>query len=145
MKRKILVLLCVLCILLTGCNKEKNSKEEYMNKEIEKVIVYYEKEGISCSVWIYMDKGERKIAVYSEPEQVTEDKYNYVDELKTFICERIIDSEKKFESGSSSGNQDDQKLLWRIRIVFSDGERVSLSSLYDYPEYWNELVQLIEK
>ena len=98
-----------------------------MNKEIEKVIVYYEKEGFNCSVWIYMDKGERKIAVYSEPEQVTEGKYNYVDELKTFIRERIIDSEKKFESGSSSGNQDDQKLLWRIRIVFSDGERVSLS------------------
>ena len=145
MKRKILVLLCVLCILLTGCNKEKNSKEDYMNKVIEKVIVYYEKEGFNCSVWIYMDKGERKIAVYSEPEQVTEGKYNYVDELKTFIRERIIDSEKKFESGSSSGNQDDQKLLWRIRIVFSDGERVSLSSLDDYPEYWNDLVQLIEK
>ena len=116
-----------------------------MNKEIEKVIVYYEKEGFNCSVWIYMDKGERKIAVYSEPEQVTEGKYNYVDELKTFIRERIIDSEKKFESGSSSGNQDDQKLLWRIRIVFSDGERVSLSSLDDYPEYWNDLVKLIEK
>ncbi len=143
MKRELLIVFIVMCILVTGCN---NTAGKYSEKEIEKVMVYYEKEGNGYSVWIYMDTHEREMSIYSDPVQETNDKYNYVDELNIFIKENILTENIIHQDDIVViGKQDEQKNLWSMKIRFTDNTTINFSSFTEYPQFWDEFVELIER
>ncbi len=146
MKKILTILLCVICLFLFGCNEDKADVEEYADKEIKDVIVYYDKGSLLCSVWLHMDTGERTITIHSEPKKETTDTYGYVDELDVFFKDNILTEHNTFSGEEKGhGDQDEHRELWSIRITFSDSTFLTLSSTTQYPQQWDEFVELIEK
>ena len=138
-------MICAVCMLLSGCNTEKVNLEEYMNKDIQRVKIYYEEDGCYCSVWIYLDEGKRTVTIYSDTKQVNEDEYAHGEELEKFIKENILSKSVSAVGGTVDNDNDEQKVLWQLKVVFSDGESESWYDFDKYPEYWDDLMLLIEK
>lgn len=145
MKKVFLVVICAVCMLLSGCNTEKPTIEEYTNKDIQRVNIYHEEDGSYRSVWIYLDECKRTVTIYSDTKQVVEDEYAYGDELEEFIRENIFSKNTSVGGGAAGNDNDEQKVLWQLKVVFSDGESESWYDFDEYPEYWDDLMLLIEK
>lgn len=145
MKKVLLTVICAVCMLLSGCNTEKATLEEYMNKDIQRVNIYYEEGGCNRSVWIYLEEEKRTVTIYSDTKQVVEDEYANGEELEKFIKENILSKNVSVEGGTAGNDNDEQKVLWQLKVVFSDGESETWYDFDKYPEYWDDLMLLIEK
>lgn len=146
MKKILTILLCVICLFLFGCNEDKADVEKYADKEIKKVMVYYDKDDCDYSVWIYMDSGERIISVYSDSEHEVKDTYKYTEKLEDFIWNNILTENSEFVLNSiETDDKEEQMRLWGMRISFYDDTSVFLFSTTQYPQQWQEFVELIEK
>ncbi len=145
MRKIFLVMICAVCMLLSGCNTEKPTLEEYANKDIQRVKIYYEEDGCYRSVWINLDEGKRTVTIYSDTKQVNEDEYVHGDELEKFIRENIFGKNTSVGGGAAGNDNDEQKVLWQFKVIFSDGESESWYDFDEYPEYWDDLMLLIEK
>ena len=143
MHRKYILLIVSLLFLLCGCSESKENNV-IENEEIKKVVIYYysdterelgndveldlTKEGACIKYSNYYDETEKQYKIYD------------VDAIKNFILKNIFDHEPK--DNRSINGKSDEKNLWSIRVT-TNLDRYGFSGYDVYPDYWDELWELI--
>ena len=144
MYRKFILLIVSLLFLLCGCSdsKENNAIE---NEEIKKVVIYYysdTKRKLGNDVELDLTK-EGECVKYSNYYDETEKQYKIhnIDDIKNFILKNIFDYEPK-DNRSINDKSDEKQILWSISVITNlDG--YGFSDYDEYPDYWDELWELI--
>lgn len=141
------IVFMLVTVILVGCGKDNKID---LNQDIKKVEVNYVKDGIDCRVVIDFATSSRKVNIYGSQNIETEDSYAYLDEFEKFIRDYVLVDKELYVKGNKSSNetQDDQRILWRIRVTFADGSWAQVESMEHNPynpEYYNTLIDLVEK
>ena len=120
-------------------------EKEKMSNEISEIIVSYENEdNVRLEYEIDVKEGKRIKLVITEKIEEDIDKYLNSKELIQFIQQRIINY--KFEEKKQNVGKDDEKIIWSVRVYYDDSDETFIQEgFYEYPEYWDELVDLIKK
>ena len=124
---------------------ENMEEKEKMSNEISEIIVSYENEdNVRLEYEIDVKEGKRIKFVITEKIEEDIDEYLNSKELIQFIQQRIINY--KFEEKKQNVEKDDEKIIWSVRVYYDDSDETFIQEgFYEYPEYWDELVDLIKK
>ncbi len=144
LKIKIILSILGIFFLLSGCDKSPRM-DDYRNKEIDKIIVSYDKDSYIVDVEINMGTEKRMITHYSDTREEVVDEYKYADELNEFVKTKVLSHYDKTKKNEVINSYDEQKRKWSIKILFKDEESIFISSFTEYPEFWSDFVRLLEK
>lgn len=132
-------------ILMCGCGSDNKKGEQTMVvEEMDWMTIGYSQDSdtsIEVTIDFEENKKEKRIISKGITEEVTS--YDKCEEIKKFVKDRIVGGVEDGKTGVA-GNSDDKKVLWSIQIVSGD-ESVNLYGYEDYPEYWDDLMELIEE
>ena len=144
MYKKFILFMVGLIFITSGCSKA-NESNEYENENIKGVIIrYYSDPDRKLSNKVEIDlTAEGAYVKYSNYYNEIEKEFTVqnIDEIKDFVKENILVSKKTGESRKSN-NSDMQKVLWRIRVL-TENDSYNYSDNNEYPEYWEELWEVI--
>lgn len=144
MHRKYILLIVSLLFLLCGCSESKENNV-IENEEIKKVVIYYysdtERE-LGNDVELDLTK-EGECVKYSNyyDETSKQFKIHNIDDIKNFILKNIFDYEPK-DNRSINDKSEEKQNLWSIRVT-TNLDRYGFSGYDEYPDYWDELWELI--
>ena len=144
MYKKLILLTVGLVLFLCGC--VKNDKiSNTPDREITGLIIrYYSDSDRKLSNKVEIDLTDKGAYIkYSNSYNEIEKQFiiQNIDEIKDFVKNNILVSIKKGENRKGN-NSDEQKVLWRIRVL-TEEDSCNYSGFDEYPEYWEELWELI--
>lgn len=152
-KRIVLSTLCILCgCLVCGCNPRNENinnnisdGEGKMSSEIRKIIVSYEEDtDTQIEYAINFESGKRTKSTVTKTMVEEEDDYSKLQELEQFIQQKVVNS--KFEEKNKNSGLDDSKVIWSVKVSYKNSEESFVQQgFYEYPKYWKELIDIVQK
>lgn len=147
------IILVFICCCLCGCMWSNDEKRNYDNiiegtesmvNDMQKIIVSYEKDvKTQIEIAINLQTGKRVKSIITDTIEESEDTYSNTVELETLISEKILSSMNENKKQSLS---DDQKVIWSVKVRYKNSNEMFYQyGFEEYPEYWGELIEMIEK
>ena len=131
-----LFLLILVSLIIMSCGKEVSEDE------LEGIsVTFYEKDKGTTIEIDFADNGI-KVLEYADETQEVEYTFEKSQEVKEFIIENILNKKNK----SKLKNNDTSKVLWHI-VIWAKSENYSymgLDGIDEFPEYWTDLMELID-
>ena len=144
MYKKLIVFTVGLVLFLCGCVKNDKISNTLDGEITGLIIRYYSDSDRKLSNKVEIDLTDKGAYIkYSNSYNEIEKQFviQNIDEIKDFVKNNILARKKKVEGGKSN-NSDEQKVLWRIRVL-TEGDSCNYSGFDEYPEYWEALWELI--
>lgn len=144
MCKKIILIIVGMMTFLCGCDKD-NESNNIIDENVEKVIIrYYSDSDRELYNWLELHLIDEDACIkYSNFYDEAEKEFNIsnVDIIKDYIKKNILVNQPVNKGGNGS-NSDKQKSLWIITVTTENG-RYNYSDFNKYPNYWEELWELI--
>ena len=138
-----MLIIAWIIVFLCGCGKYENY--DIPEENITEIIIrYYSDSDRKLSNWVELDLSDDGASIsYSNFYDETEKQYKIhnIDEIKNFILKNIFDYEPK-DNRSINDKSEEKQNLWRIRVT-TNLDRYGFSGYDEYPDYWDELWELI--
>ena len=139
----------VLCAcMMLGCGEldlsSKFQKGDNNMSDIRKIIVTYEEDvDTQIEYSIDVENNKRTISTIGKTLTEKEDDYSDSDKLVEFVEKNVVTSD--FTEDKKDEQSDDEKVLWSVKISYNSGEDMFVQKGYvKYPDYWDDLIQLIK-
>lgn len=143
MHKKFMLIIAWIIVFLCGCGKYENY--DIPEENITEIIIrYYSDSDRKLSNWVELDLSDDGASIsYSNFYDETEKQYKIhnIDEIKNFILKNIFDYEPK-DNRSINDKSEEKQNLWSIRVT-TNLDRYGFSGYDEYPDYWEELWELI--
>lgn len=143
MHKKFMLIIAWIIVFLCGCGKYENY--DIPEENITEIIIrYYSDSDRKLSNWVELDLSYDGASIsYSNFYDETEKQYKIhnIDEIKNFILKNIFDYEPK-DNRSINDKSEEKQNLWSIRVT-TNLDRYGFSGYDEYPDYWDELWELI--
>ena len=143
MYKKFMLIIAGIIVFLCGCGKYE--KYDIPEENITKLIIrYYSDADRKLYNKVELDLADESASVtYSNFYDETEKQYKIhnIDDIKNFIMKNIFDYEPKDNRGMND-KLDEKQILWSIRVT-TNLDRYGFSGYDEYPDYWDELWELI--
>ena len=143
MHKKFMLIIAWIIVFLCGCGKYENY--DIPEENITEIIIrYYSDSDRKLSNWVELDLSYDGASIsYSNFYDETEKQYKIhnIDEIKNFILKNIFDYEPK-DNRSIDDKSEEKQNLWSIRVT-TNLDRYGFSGYDEYPDYWDELWELI--
>ena len=138
-----MLIIAGIIVFLCGCGKYE--KYDIPEENITKLIIrYYSDADRKLYNKVELDLADESASVtYSNFYDETEKQYKIhnIDDIKNFIMKNIFDYEPKDNRGMND-KLDEKQILWSIRVT-TNLDRYGFSGYDEYPDYWDELWELI--
>ena len=139
----------VLCAcMMLGCGEldlsSKFQKGDNNMSDIRKIIVTYEEDvDTQIEYSIDVENNKRTISTIGKTLTEKEDDYSNSGKLVEFVEKNVVTSD--FTEDKKDEQSDDEKVLWSVKISYNSGEDMFVQKGYvKYPDYWDDLIQLIK-
>ena len=149
MVKKVMICMALVCIAVcSGCSKNVDEKTQSKDKTadggIRKIIVTYEEDvDTQIEYSIDVENNKRTISTIGKTLTEKEDDYSNSDKLVEFVEKNVVTSD--FAEDKKDEQSDDEKVLWSVKISYNSGEDMFVQKGYvKYPDYWDDLIQLIK-
>ena len=143
MYKKFMLIIAGIIVFLCGCGKYE--KYDIPEENITKLIIrYYSDADRKLYNKVELDLADESASVtYSNFYDETEKQYKIhnIDDIRNFIMKNIFDYEPKDNRGMND-KLDEKQILWSIRVT-TNLDRYGFSGYDEYPDYWDELWELI--
>lgn len=143
MHKKFMLIIAWIIVFLCGCGKYENY--DIPEENITEIIIrYYSDSDRKLYNWVELDLSDDGASIsYSNFYDETEKQYKIhnIDEIKNFILKNIFDYEPK-DNRSINDKSEEKQNLWSIRVT-TNLDRYGFSGYDEYPDYWDELWELI--
>ena len=130
-------------VFLCGCGKYENY--DIPEENITEIIIrYYSDADRKLYNWVELDLSDDGASIsYSNFYDETEKQYKIhnIDEINNFIMKNIFDYEPR-NNRSINDKSEEKKKLWSIRVI-TNLDRYGFSGYDEYPDYWDELWEVI--
>ena len=142
MYKKIILIIVSLMLLMFGCSNSKDNNIE--NENINKIVIYYysdieRKLGNRVELDLRYEGACVKYSNYYD-EIESQFKISNIDKITDFVMKNILVNKKK--DNSVKYGSDEQLSLWDITVL-TENNIYSYCDLDKYPDYWDELWELI--
>lgn len=150
MKRKWAIVV-MLCVFLIGCGSAAagegpgNDTAFRQGQTIEKLTVTYAVDttgGDTDQIRIDFIDGTREMKQFRGNEVLEQtEPYENVDELLSFVKDTLLPALEEETEGKESS---EQMILWNISVQ-TDEQSYHMKGFNEYPVYWDELLEYLEK
>ncbi len=131
-----LFLLILFSFIVVSCGKVVSEDE------LEGISVTFYENDKGTTIEIDFATNGIKVLEYAEETQEVEYTFEKSQEVKEFIIDNILIK----KNNSKSKNNDTSKVLWHI-VVWAKSENYSyigLEGIDEFPDYWTDLMELID-